>query len=104
MNRREEILEVVEVKNPPVIAFSKGFWLNVPQETLEIVKEKKLSPAGGIHAASHAIMNMLPVYINGASENGRQTADTELSTECKSPAKEFSTRQSRRVRPARLVL
>ena len=32
-------------------------------------------------------MNMLPVYINGASENGRQTADTELSTECKSPAK-----------------
>lgn len=103
VNRREEILEVVEVKNPPVIAFSKGFWLNVPQETLEIVKEKKLSPAGGIHAASHAIMNMLPVYINGASENGRQTADTELSTECKSPAKEFSTRQSHRVRPARLV-
>lgn len=103
VNRREEILEVVEVKNPPVIAHSKGFWLNVPSQALEVISEKKLSAAGGIHAAAHAIMNMLPIHINGAPENGRNISDMELSTECKSPLKEFSARENSRKRPARLV-
>ncbi|EMG49966.1 hypothetical protein G210_5046 [Candida maltosa Xu316] len=103
VNRRDEILEVVEVNNPPVIAHAKGFWLNVPDQVLDIIYEKNLSAAGGIHAAAHAIMNMLPIHINGGIENGRNIADLELSTECKSPAKEFSTRDSARKRPARLV-
>lgn len=103
VNRREEILEVVEVKNPPVIIYSKGFWLNIPSEALEVIHEKQLSTAGGIHAAAHAIMNMLPIHINGAPENGRNIADMELSTECKSPLKEFSARENSRKRPARLV-
>ncbi|RCK64162.1 ATP-dependent helicase HRQ1 [Candida viswanathii] len=103
VNRREEILEVVEVNNPPVIAHSKGFWLNVPNEALEVIYSKQLSAAGGIHAAAHAIMNMLPVHINGAPENGRHVADMELSTECKSPIKEFAARDTSRKRPARLV-
>lgn len=109
VSRSMEILEAVEVKNPPVIIKSKGFWIEVPNKAIEAIKEKLLNPAGAIHAAQHAIMNVLPVYItNGATThpNARWApgaADAEISTECKAPEKEFARRQSTRRRPARLI-
>ncbi|KAG7662179.1 HRQ1 [[Candida] subhashii] len=106
VNRREEIIEVVEVKNPPVVMHSKGFWINIPKRALEIITEKSLSAAGGVHAAEHAIMNMLPVFINGNSSKQTTSSNAfslELSTECKAPEKEFSGRETSRKRPARLI-
>lgn len=109
VNRRGEILEAVEVNNPPVILKSKGLWIDIPNFALEIIREKKLSSAGGIHAAEHALMNVLPLFINGASTakpNGNMNSNigvSELMTECKAPEKEFAKRQSRRQRPARLI-
>lgn len=109
VSRNMEILEAVEVKNPPVVFKSKGFWMEVPIKAIEAIKAKYLNPAGAIHAAQHAIMNILPLYItNGASSrpNARWSpgaADAEISTECKAPEKEFAKRQSTRKRPPRLI-
>ncbi|CAK9436758.1 uncharacterized protein LODBEIA_P12800 [Lodderomyces beijingensis] len=103
VNRKEEILEVVEVKNPPVVTFNKGCWLNVPKSAIDIIRSKNLSPSGGIHAAAHGIMNMLPIYINSNKPGGVQALDFEMGTECKAPAKEFKATETRRKRPARLV-
>lgn len=102
VNRKEEILEVVEVNNPPVVAYAKGCWLNVPKIAIDIIKAKQLSAAGGIHAAAHGIMNMLPIFVNYSQANAN-LGDFELATECKAPTKEFKTTKSERKRPARLV-
>lgn len=109
VNRKLEILEAVEVKNPPVIMKSKGLWLDIPSSAIKAIQEKKLSPAGGIHAAQHAIMNILPVFITGGATTNPNVrwvsnlGDAELATECKAPEKEFAQRQSKRKRPARLI-
>lgn len=109
VNRRGELLEAVEVNNPPVKFHSKGFWIDIPRSALEVIEEKGLSAAGGIHAAQHAIMNILALFINGgATTNGNarwssNIGESELKTECKAPEKEFAKRQSNRKRPARLV-
>lgn len=109
VNRRSEILEAVEVKNPPIILKSKGFWIDIPVEALNVIQSKQLSPAAGIHAAQHAIMNILPLYINGGATtnpNAKFTSnvgESELMTECKAPEKEFAKRQTTRKRPARLI-
>ncbi|CCG24735.1 ATP-dependent RNA helicase [Candida orthopsilosis Co 90-125] len=102
VNRKEEILEVVEVNNPPIIAYAKGCWLNVPKAAIDLIKAKQLSAAGGIHAAAHGIMNMLPIFVNYSQANAN-LGDFELATECKAPTKEFKTTNSERKRPARLV-
>ncbi|GBL50370.1 ATP-dependent 3'-5' DNA helicase [Candidozyma auris] len=109
VDRKGEILDVVEVKNPPIRLQSKGLWIDIPTSAIEAIKEKSLSPAGGIHAAQHAIMNILPLFITGGATtnpNARWTSsvgDSELSTECKAPEKEFASKQSKRKRPARLI-
>lgn len=109
VNRKLEILEAVEVKNPPVILKSKGLWLDIPSAAIKAIQVKNLSPAGGIHAAQHAIMNILPVFITGGATTNPNVrfvsnlGDAELATECKAPEKEFAQRQSKRKRPARLI-
>ncbi|ODV87901.1 hypothetical protein CANARDRAFT_26087 [[Candida] arabinofermentans NRRL YB-2248] len=96
MDRKNKILDAVEVNNPPVIIKSKGLWIDIPRTALDLINLKDLNSAGGIHAAQHSIMNILPMYIiSGLGE---------IQTECKAPEKEFAKRQSKRQRPARLIL
>ncbi|ANZ74121.1 BA75_00074T0 [Komagataella pastoris] len=94
-NKIGEIIDAVEVNNPPIIIKSKGIWIDIPSSALDFVKMKHLNIAGGIHAAQHAIMNILPLFILSGVD--------EIQTECKAPEKEFATRQTKRVRPARLI-
>ncbi|CAH6720216.1 ATP-dependent helicase Hrq1p [[Candida] jaroonii] len=107
VNKKGEILEAVEVKNPPVKYKSKGFWLDIPRKALDAIETKNLSKAGGIHAAQHLIMNILPIFIGGNVETDPNTRFTggqsELITDCKAPEKEFAQRQTSRVRPGRLI-
>ncbi|KAK6201472.1 uncharacterized protein RJT21DRAFT_126636 [Scheffersomyces amazonensis] len=109
INRKREFIEAVESKNPPVIIKSRGFWVDIPDKAVSFTKAKDYSLAGGIHAAEHAIMNMSPLFIGGNSivdvplDRYSAIGEYELNTECKAPEKEFSTRQSRRKRPARLI-
>ncbi|KAH3661673.1 hypothetical protein OGAPHI_006523 [Ogataea philodendri] len=95
MDRDKKILDAVEVNNPPVLVRSKGIWIDIPRKALELIKSKDLNAAGGIHAAQHALMGVLPLYILSGLD--------EIQTECKAPEKEFAKRQTQRKRPARLI-
>ncbi|AEY94572.1 FAAL080Wp [Eremothecium gossypii FDAG1] len=95
VDKHGRILDAVETHNPPVIIDSKGLWIDIPRQALELVKERGLNMAGGIHAAEHGIIGLLPRFIVAGVD--------EINTECKAPEKEFAQRQTSRLRPARLV-
>lgn len=95
IDKQGRILDAVETHNPPVIINSKGLWIDIPKRALELIESKHLNSAGGIHAAQHAILGLLPRFIVAGVD--------EISTECKAPEKEFAERQTSRKRPARLV-
>lgn len=95
IDKRRRILDAVQVDNPPVIIFSKGMWLDVPKQALEILVERRLNVAGAIHAAEHAILSLMPNFV--VSMPG------DVRTECKVPQKEFAPKETSRKRPARLT-
>ncbi|OIW31752.1 P-loop containing nucleoside triphosphate hydrolase protein [Coniochaeta ligniaria NRRL 30616] len=95
VDRRNRILDAIQVDNPPVIRHSKGMWLDVPRRALEILVDRRLHVAGAIHAAEHAVMSLMPNFV--VSMPG------DVRTECKNSLKEFARRETRRKRPARLT-
>ncbi|CUS23716.1 LAQU0S11e02652g1_1 [Lachancea quebecensis] len=95
VDKYKRILDAVETHNPPVIIDSKGLWIDIPPGAVNLCKQKQLNVAGGIHAAQHAIMGLLPAFIVAGVD--------EIQTECKAPEKEFAERQTQRKRPARLI-
>lgn len=109
LSRKSEILEAVDVDNPQVVLKSKGFWIDISERALLLIQSMDLSPSGGVHAAQHAIMNILPLFISGGATTNPNAkffsnlGEAELQTECKAPEKEFARRETSRKRPARLV-
>lgn len=95
VDRQGRVLDAVQVDNPPIIRYSKGMWLDVPKDALEILEERRLNAAASIHAAEHAIMSLLPTFV--ISMPG------DVRTECKAGLKEFAKRETQRRRPARLT-
>ncbi|KZZ90673.1 DEAD/DEAH box helicase [Ascosphaera apis ARSEF 7405] len=108
MDKAGKIFEAVELNNPPIDRQSKGFWLDVPPEALQILKSRNMNAAAAIHAAEHALMLLLPSFV--ISSPG------DVRTECKNAAKEIGPQHWRgnynnatplsppaRQRPARLV-
>lgn len=95
LDRKRRILDAVQVDNPPIIMFSKGMWLDVPKQALEILVERRLNVAGAIHAAEHAVLSLMPNFV--ISMPG------DVRTECKVPQKEFAQKETSRKRPARLT-
>ncbi|KAI6110049.1 DEAD H helicase [Pisolithus sp. B1] len=84
------ILDVVDVDTPPWERQGTGLWLDVPQNTLGLLRSKGISPAAAIHSACHAWMNGFALA-------------ADLRTECKAAEKELKAAESRRKRPARLI-
>ncbi|KAF5621257.1 DEAD DEAH box helicase [Fusarium sp. NRRL 52700] len=95
VDKKNRVLDAVQVDNPPVMRFSKGMWLDVPKKAMSILQERRLHIAAAIHAAEHAIMSLLPAFV--ISMPG------DVRTECKTAVKEFAKQESRRKRPARLT-
>ncbi|KAL3418288.1 DEAD/DEAH box helicase [Phlyctema vagabunda] len=95
IDKKRRILDAVHVDNPPIIIYSKGMWLDVPKQALDILVERRLNVAGAIHAAEHALMSLMPNFV--VSMPG------DVRTECKVPQKEFAQKESTRKRPARLT-
>lgn len=95
LDQKRRILDAVAVDNPPVIIFSRGLWLDVPKFALQILKDKRLNLAAGIHAAEHAMMSLMPQFV--VSMPG------DVRTECKNALKEFAKKETQRKRPARLT-
>lgn len=95
VDRRNRVLDAVQVNNPPVVRHSKGMWLDVPERALEILAARRLHVAGAIHAAEHAVLSLMPTFV--VSMPG------DVRTECKNALKEFARRETTRKRPARLT-
>ncbi|TVY25366.1 ATP-dependent helicase [Lachnellula hyalina] len=95
VDKKRRILDAVQVDNPPIIRFSKGMWLDLPKQALEIMQERRLNVAGAIHAAEHAILSLMPNFV--ISMPG------DVRTECKVGVKEFAQKETARKRPARLT-
>jgi DEAD/DEAH box helicase domain-containing protein len=95
VDKKRRILDAVQVDNPPIIIFSKGMWLDVPKQALDILLERRLNIAGAIHAAEHAILSLMPNFV--VSMPG------DVRTECKIGIKEFAQKETTRKRPARLT-
>ena len=95
VDQKQRILDAVAVDNPPVVIFSRGLWLDVPKFALQILKDKRLNLAAGIHAAEHALMSLMPQFV--VSMPG------DVRTECKNALKEFAKKETQRKRPARLT-
>jgi DEAD/DEAH box helicase domain-containing protein len=95
VDKNKRIIDAVEVNNPPIEIHSKGIWIDLPSKALDLLTYKQLNAAGAIHAAEHAIIGMLPMFIVSGVE--------DVSTECKAPEKELAERQTSRKRPARLI-
>ncbi|KHJ33429.1 putative dead deah box helicase [Erysiphe necator] len=104
VDKKRRVLDAVQVDNPPIIQFSKGMWLDVPKQALDLLASRRLCIAGAIHAAEHAILSLVPNFV--ISMPG------DVRTECKVGLKEFVVAKARknrreeyspRKRPARLT-
>ncbi|MCJ1225502.1 hypothetical protein MMC12_002151 [Toensbergia leucococca] len=95
LDKKRRILDAVQVDNPPVEILSKGMWLDVPKQALDILNARRLNVAGAIHAAEHAVLSLLPNFV--ISMPG------DVRTECKVAIKEFAKKETTRKRPARLT-
>lgn len=95
VDKKRRILDAVQVDNRPIIIHSKGMWLDVPKQALDILVDRRLNVAGAIHAAEHAILSLMPNFV--VSMPG------DVRTECKVGLKEFAQRETSRKRPARLT-
>lgn len=65
-----KIIDAVEIPGPQQRPFqydANGFWINLPDELIGLVNSKKLSIAGGIHAAEHVLLAVMPHYLGSSS-------------------------------------
>jgi DEAD/DEAH box helicase domain-containing protein len=92
-DRRNNILDTIDISSPPFTRHSHGFWIDVPRRAMEILILKNLHPAGSIHAAEHALMSLTPIVA--------MCTEGDVRTECKQPEKELANTPSSRKRPAR---
>jgi DEAD/DEAH box helicase domain-containing protein len=95
VDRKNRILDAVEVDNPPIDIISKGMWMDVPASALAILQDRHLNIAASIHAAEHAVLSLLPNFVI--------SMPSDVRTECKIAEKEFANKPSQRKRPARLT-
>lgn len=109
LNKNGRVIDAVDMDNPPIDILSKGMWLDVPKQALDILASRNLNAAAAIHAAEHAVMSLIPTFVI--------SSPSDLRTECKVAQKEMGGKQSqagnipgrptppppRRQRPARLT-
>ncbi|KAJ3931034.1 MAG: P-loop containing nucleoside triphosphate hydrolase protein [Lentinula lateritia] len=90
-DRHNVILDVVDVESSPWIHETVGLWMDVPDLVLQLLRDKRIKPAAAIHSAEHAFLNRFPLA-------------SDIRTECKAEEKEYFKKESRRKRPARLIM
>ncbi|QKX60655.1 uncharacterized protein TRUGW13939_07801 [Talaromyces rugulosus] len=81
IDKRGRVLDAVQVDNPPIDTFTKGMWLDVPKQALEILESRRLNIAAAIHAAEHAVLSLLPTFVI--------SLPGDVRTECKVAKKEL---------------
>ncbi|KAL1746966.1 P-loop containing nucleoside triphosphate hydrolase protein [Schizophyllum fasciatum] len=88
--RNNSILDTVDVDSEPWLRDSTGFWVDLSQRVLDVLRSKNIMVAEAIHSAQHAFLN-------------RFALAQEVRTECKAPEKEYMAKETSRKRPARLI-
>ncbi|KAM3578449.1 ATP-dependent 3'-5' DNA helicase [Umbelopsis sp. WA50703] len=89
VDKRNHILDAVDVYMDPIVRNSNGLWIDVPISALKEMAELDINVAASIHAAGHSLVSMMPTF--AFSPVG------DVRTECKSPL-------AKRQRPARISL
>ncbi|KAJ2959119.1 hypothetical protein NQZ79_g5404 [Umbelopsis isabellina] len=89
VDKRNHILDAVDVYMDPIVRNSNGLWVDVPIRALKDMAELDINVAASIHAAGHLLVSMIPTF--AYSPVG------DVRTECKSPL-------AKRQRPARISL
>lgn len=95
VNKQKDILDVVDITDHPVEIDSRGFWIDVPWHIIEVLSLKKINGAASIHAAQHALLSLMPIFISNSGN--------DIRTECKAGEKEYKEAKSERRRPSRLI-
>ncbi|CAL9107439.1 unnamed protein product [Musa textilis] len=72
-----QILDTVDLNLPTFSYESQAAWLRVPQSIKTILEAENLPFRSGLHAASHALLNVVPLFI--------MCNATDLATECVNP-------------------
>ncbi|XP_065050947.1 uncharacterized protein LOC135581904 isoform X4 [Musa acuminata AAA Group] len=72
-----QILDTVDLNLPTFSYESQAAWIRVPRSIKTILEAENLPFRSGLHAASHALLNVVPLYI--------MCNATDLATECVNP-------------------
>ncbi|XP_059640822.1 uncharacterized protein LOC132282982 isoform X2 [Cornus florida] len=72
-----QVFDTVELSLPNYSYESQAAWIRVPQSIKTAVENKKLSFRAGLHAAGHALLNVVPLHIICNS--------SDLASECANP-------------------
>ncbi|MED6135186.1 hypothetical protein PIB30_043886 [Stylosanthes scabra] len=72
-----QIFDAVDLALPPYSYESQAVWIPVLQSIKEVVLKKNYDFRGGLHAASHAVLNVVPLHITCNL--------SDLAAECPNP-------------------
>lgn len=87
--RTGRVRDVGEVHMPPRVMETQALWVDVPVATAEAVAAAGGDYAGGVHAAGHAVIALLPLFL--------LCDRADVGTECPSPSRQL-------VRPSHIVM
>ncbi len=62
MQFTEEVIGEEPLDLPPIHFFTQALWFDLPQKAVEQIAEEGLDLAGGLHAAEHAAIAILPLF------------------------------------------
>ncbi|KAJ3182625.1 hypothetical protein HDU87_007963 [Geranomyces variabilis] len=86
---KQRLAAVDGLENPPVIKHRTGIWADVPERAVDQLRALSHDVASSVHAASHAVLSLLPA--------NKSAVAADLRAECRHPA---ATRR----RPARIIV
>ncbi|KAI9488424.1 hypothetical protein BDB00DRAFT_932711 [Zychaea mexicana] len=89
MDKRNRIMDSLEVYMDPILRDSTGIWADVNSTALAKLEELDIDRMASIHGAAHALISLLPSFTS--------STNVDVRTECKSP---YATRP----RPPRIAL
>ncbi|KAG8379347.1 hypothetical protein BUALT_Bualt07G0078900 [Buddleja alternifolia] len=75
--RSNQVFDTVELSLPDYSYESQAVWIRVPQSVKTAVETSHYSFRGGLHAAGHALLNVVPLFII--------CNQSDLASECANP-------------------
>ncbi|EPS69732.1 hypothetical protein M569_05032, partial [Genlisea aurea] len=78
LKKSNRVIDTVELSLPDHSYESQAVWMRVPQSTkISVESSSRYSFRGGLHAAGHALLNVVPLFI--------LCNQSDLASECSNP-------------------